>query len=452
MAAKSYEIDMCHGPLAGKILMFSLPLMLSGMLQLLFNAADIVVVGRFAGDEALAAVGSTGSLVNLLINLFVGLSTGANVVVSRALGARDAKYANDAVHTAITLSLIGGVMVAFIGIALVKPILHLMSFPDSVLNLAALYLRIYFAGMPAVLLYNYGSAILRAMGDTKRPLYILVLSGIVNVVLNLVFVIVFNMSVAGVAIATIISQLLSGLLVLRCLANNMGLIKFEPKKLKIHKKKLVQILRVGIPSGIQGMVFSLANITLQSAINTFGAEKIAGNAAAANLEGFVYIAMNSFYQSAITFTGQNMGAGEYKRIRKILLYCYTFAAVCGLILGNLMAYFSEPLLKIYTSGEVAIQTGTLRLAYVCGLYFLCGLMEVSSGVLRGMGLSVIPMIVSLVGACGLRLVWVWFVFPIFGTMPSLLIIFPISWFVTFSAHLLFIIINYKKLIKRKVKA
>ena len=449
MSAKSYEMDMCNGPLGGKIIKFALPLMFSSMLQLLFNAADVIVVGRFAGSEALAAVGSTGSLVNLLLNLFVGMSVGANVVVARALGAKNRYGANNAVHTSILLSLIGGVIIGIIGMVFAKPLLKLMSFPENVIDLSAVYMRVYFAGMPAVLLYNYGSAILRAIGDTKRPLVILLLAGILNVGLNLFFVINLHMSVAGVALATIISQILSAALVLRCLAKGSGIIKFEFKKLKMHKRSFLKILKIGIPAGLQGMVFSFSNIVLQSTINTFESDVMAGNAASGNIEGFIYVAMNSFYQAAITFTGQNMGAGQYKRIPKILKWCYTYCTAISIVLISLTVAFSRQLLEIYTSSEPVIEAGMIRLKYVCGPYVLCGLMEVSLGVLRGMGLSLLPTIVSILGACGLRLLWIAFVFPMFNTINAVYAVYPVSWSVTVAAHVVCIIISYKRLTARQ---
>ena len=449
MSAKSYEMDMCNGPLGGKIIRFALPLMFSSMLQLLFNAADVIVVGRFAGSEALAAVGSTGSLVNLLLNLFVGMSVGANVVVARALGAKKRHGANNAVHTSILLSLIGGVIIGIIGMVFAKPLLKLMSFPENVIDLSAVYMRVYFAGMPAVLLYNYGSAILRAIGDTKRPLVILLLAGILNVGLNLFFVINLHMSVAGVALATIISQILSAALVLRCLAKGSGIIKFEFKKLKMHKRSFLKILKIGIPAGLQGMVFSFSNIVLQSTINTFESDVMAGNAASGNIEGFIYVAMNSFYQAAITFTGQNMGAGQYKRIPKILKWCYTYCTAISIVLISLTVVFSRQLLEIYTSSEPVIEAGMIRLRYVCGPYVLCGLMEVSLGVLRGMGLSLLPTIVSILGACGLRLLWIAFVFPMFNTINAVYAVYPVSWSVTVAAHVVCIIISYKRLTARQ---
>ena len=449
MSAKSYEMDMCNGPLGGKIIRFALPLMFSSMLQLLFNAADVIVVGRFAGSEALAAVGSTGSLVNLLLNLFVGMSVGANVVVARALGAKNRYGANNAVHTSILLSLIGGVIIGIIGMVFAKPLLKLMSFPENVIDLSAVYMRVYFAGMPAVLLYNYGSAILRAIGDTKRPLVILLLAGILNVGLNLFFVINLHMSVAGVALATIISQILSAALVLRCLAKGSGIIKFEFKKLKMHKRSFLKILKIGIPAGLQGMVFSFSNIVLQSTINTFESDVMAGNAASGNIEGFIYVAMNSFYQAAITFTGQNMGAGQYKRIPKILKWCYTYCTAISIVLISLTVVFSRQLLEIYTSSEPVIEAGMIRLKYVCGPYVLCGLMEVSLGVLRGMGLSLLPTIVSILGACGLRLLWIAFVFPMFNTINAVYAVYPVSWSVTVAAHVVCIIISYKRLTARQ---
>ena len=449
MTTKSYAMDMCNGPWAGKIVRFALPLMFSSMLQLLFNAADIVVVGRFAGSEALAAVGSTGPLVNLLLTLFIGMSVGANVVVARALGAKKQHSADNAVHTAILFSVIGGIVIGVIGIVFAKPILKLMSFPENVINLSAIYMRVYFSGMPAVLLYNFGSAILRAIGDTKRPLFILFTSGVLNVVLNLFFVINLHMSVAGVALATIISQILSAVLVLRCLAKGSGIIKFEFKKLKMHKQSFLKILKIGLPAGLQGMIFSFSNIVLQSTINNFGSDVMAGNAAAANIEGFINTAIQASDQSATAFSGQNVGAKKYRNIPKILKWCYIFCSLICVILSTVTMIFSTQLLGIYTSSDIVIQSGIVRLRWIGALYIIAGLMEVSVGTLRGMGYSFLPMLVSIFGVCGLRLLWIAFVFPLFNTTDALYMIFPISWAITFVVHALCLAISYKRLIARQ---
>lgn len=443
--SKSYEIDMCHGPLAGKILRFSLPLMLSSMLQLIFNAADVIVVGRFSGSEALAAVGSTGPLINLMINLFIGLSVGANVVVARALGANHPTDVSKAVHTSLLLSAAGGILLAVIGIPLAKPALELMGSPDNVIDLSTLYLRIYFIGIPATLIYNFGSSILRAAGDTKRPLYYLVTAGIINVILNLFFVIFCKMSVDGVATATVISQVVSAVLIVKCLLKDETALRLIPKQLKIHKQKLLQIVRIGLPAGIQGMVFSLSNIVLQSAINSFGSDTMAGSAAAANVEGFVYVAMNSLYQASLTFTGQNIGAGQYGRIKRIYVTCALFSASIGIILSSLVLLFRYQLLGIYSSSPQVIAEGITRFKFVCVPYFLCGLMDVTVGSLRGIGYSILPMIVSLIGACGLRLLWVATIFRMHPSTNVLFMSYPITWFVTFAAHLICFSLALRKL-------
>ena len=331
---KKYEMDMCSGSILKKMLMFTLPLMLSSILQLLFNAADIVVVGRFAGDNSLAAVGSTTALINLLTNLFVGLSIGANVTAARNYGGKREDALSRTVHTAVTISIVSGVILTVIGVVGTKEMLRLMSTPDEIIDLAADYLRIYFAGITATTIYNFGSALLRAIGDTKRPLYYLLAAGAVNVVLNLLFVIVFKMDVSGVALATIISESLSAFLVIRCLMRETGAIKLDLKKLRVHKAELISIIRIGLPAGFQGIVFALSNVVIQSSVNLFGNIVVAGNSAAANIEGFVYMAMNSFYQATLSFMSQNFGAGEYKRLNKILACGELCVVVVGLVLGN----------------------------------------------------------------------------------------------------------------------
>lgn len=431
-----HEIDMVNGPILKKMLVFAFPLMCSGVLQLLFNAADIIVVGRFAGDNSLAAVGSTTSLINLLSNLFIGLSVGGNVLAARYFGARREKDLSETVHTAIMVSLISGVILAVIGMILARPVLHLMQAPDSVLGLSALYLRIYFIGMPSMMVYNFGSSILRAKGDTRRPLIFLSIAGVLNVILNLIFVIQFHMDVAGVATATAISQTVSAVLILRCLTKETGGFKLSLKKLRIHKDKLVTIAQIGLPAGFQGVLFSISNVILQSSINTFGDTIIAANAAAANIEGFTYMAMNAFYQAAISFTGQNAGAGRFDRINPILVRAVSCAALTGLVLGNMTYIFGGPLLGIYTSSEAVVQAGIIRLAIVCIPYALDGIMDTIVGVLRGLGYSIVPMIVSLCGVCGLRIVWIATVFqiPAWHTVETVYWSYPITWIITASAH------------------
>lgn len=434
-----YQIDMIHGPLAGKILLFALPLMLSSLLQLLFNAADVVVVGRCAGKEALAAVGSTSSLINLLVNLFVGFSVGTNVVVARDLGAGREEDVNSSVHTAIAISLASGVILTVLGVTLARQLLIWTASAPDVIDLATIYLRIYFAGMPVNMLYNFGAAILRAQGDTRRPLYFLAIAGVTNVALNLLFVIVFQMSVAGVALATIISQAISAALVLQCLMRDQGPLHLDLKALRFDKRVVKRILQVGLPAGFQGIVFSLSNVVIQSSINSFGSTAIiAGSSASANIEGFVYVSMNSFYQTDLTFTSQNYGAGECRRVDRSLILCQLYAIAFGLVLGNLAVYFGHPLASIYAPGEEeVIAQAILRMKYVCSLYCLCGLMDVMVGALRGLGYSVVPMIVSMVGACGVRLLWIATIFQVYHTPEILFLSYPVSWTITAAVHIAF---------------
>lgn len=439
---------MIHGPLLGKILLFTLPLMASSILQLLFNAADIIVVGRYAGSDALAAVGSTGALINLLTNLFIGFSVGANVLVARYYGAGQPKEVSETVHTSVMLSLIGGLLLAVVGILFATPLLSLMGTPDNVLPLAALYVRIYFAGMPVTLLYNYGSSILRAIGDTKRPLYYLAIAGVLNVVLNLLFVIVFEMSVAGVGLATIISQTLSAVLVVRCLMQTEGGCHLDLHQLKIHSNKLWKILQLGLPAGLQGSIFSLSNVLIQSSVNSFGAVAMAGNSAAANIEGFTYVAMNSFYQAAITFTSQNMGALKIKRIRRIAWQCLVCVTITGALLGNLSFLFGNQLLGIYSDEGEVIRYGIYRLEVIGTTYFLCGIMDVCVGCLRGIGYSFLPMIVSLLGACGFRILWIFTVFRGHHDLHTLYISYPISWTITACVHILCFLVLYHRMAKK----
>ncbi len=447
---KKYEIDMCNGPILGKMLMFAVPLMCSSMLQLLFNAADIVVVGRFAGENSMAAVGSNTALINLLTNLFVGLSIGANVLVARCFGGRDEKELKKSVHTAITLSIYSGIFLLIIGVIFAKQILILMNTPTDVLPLATVYLRIYFLGMPATMIYNFGSAILRAVGDTKRPLYFLFGAGVVNVILNLIFVVLLNMDVSGVAVATVVSECISAALVLRCLMREKGGIRLYPKELKMDKTTFVRILKIGLPAGFQGIVFALSNVVIQSSINGFGGTVVAGNSAAANIEGFVYFGMNAFYQAAISFTSQNMGAGKYKRINKILFVSQACVITVGIVMGTGALVFGRQLLSIYSSKADVIDAGIDRLRVIARTYALCGIMDVMVGMLRGIGYSIMPMIVSLIGACGLRLLWLATVFqiPKYHTIGIVYASYPITWIITFGVHILCYAIIWHKLKKK----
>lgn len=442
---KKYEIDMCNGPLAGKILLFYFPLMLSGILQLLFNAADIAVAGRFAGNEALAAVGSTSSLTNLLVNLFIGLSVGANVLVARFYGAGQTDELKSMVQTAVATSVIGGVILIFIGFLVSKPALTLMGTPTDVIAHSVLYMRIYFAGMPFMMAYNFGAAVLRAVGDTRRPLYYLLIAGVVNVLLNLLFVIVFQMGVAGVAAATVISQAISASLVIRCLIKTDSVYRLELKDMRIAGDKLVKMVQIGIPAGLQGALFSISNVLIQSSVNSFGKIAMAGNTAGSNLEGFVYTAMNAFHQAAISFCGQNYGAMKYKRVAKSLFICLGFVTIVGLVMGSGAYLFAGTLLKLYSPDAEVISYGILRMSYICVPYCLCGMMDVMVGGLRGMGYSVMPMIVSLTGACLFRVVWIYTVFQQYRTLECLYISYPISWALTFLVHLVCFTVVYRRL-------
>ncbi len=441
---KSYEMDMVNGPLLRNVLLYAFPLMLSGVLQLLFNAADIIVVGRFAGSQALAAVGSTGSLINLLINLFVGVSIGTNVLVARYYGARDVEGIEDTVNTSIITAAVGGIALIFIGYFLSEPLLALMGTPADVIDQSVLYMRIYFAGMPAFMLYNFGAAILRSVGDTRRPLYFLMIAGVINVVLNLFLVISFRMGVAGVAIATVASQVVSCVLVLRCLLKSEGVLHLDLKHMTFSKEKMVQMLRIGLPAGFQGMVFNISNVLIQSSVNSFGSLVMAGNTAAQNVEGFVYTAMNAFYQTNLSFTSQNYGAKNQKRINQVLFTCLGLVAVVGFIIGNGAYLFGETLLGFYTTDPQVVQFGMNRLAIISTSYFICGLMDVMVGTIRGLGFAIMPMIVSLLGACALRVVWILTIFQMYHTQFSLYISYPISWIITVAAHMVCYFVVRKK--------
>lgn len=446
--SKSYEIDMCNGPILKKVLVFAVPLMLSGILQLLFNAADIIVVGRFAGSSSLAAVGSTTALINLLINIFIGLSIGANVMVARYYGAKNEKDVSETVHMAIAMSLLSGLFLVVIGFFASRLLLEMMGTPEEVLNKAVVYMKIYFAGMPVIMAYNFGSAILRAVGDTKRPLYYLTLAGVVNIVLNLFFVVKLNMDVAGVALATVVAQCISAALVLRCLMKMDGPLKLYLKKLRIDKRKTLQIMKIGLPAGMQGAIFSISNVLIQSSVNSFGAIAMAGNTASANIEGFVYTSMNAIYQTNLSFTSQNIGGGKFTRVSRILMICLGTVTVVGMALGLGAVIGGTDLLKIYSSDPEVISYGMLRMSIICTTYFICGWMDTLVGSLRGMGYSVLPMIVSLTGACGLRVIWIFTIFAHYHTLFSLYISYPISWLITAAAHLVCFYRIQKKLPKR----
>lgn len=448
ISSKKYEIDMCNGPLLGKIMIFYVPLMLSGILQLLFNAADIVVVGRFAGNESLAAVGSTGALTNLLVNIFIGLSVGANVLVARFYGAKQDHELVEMVQTAIATALVGGVILVFLGFFLARPALGWMGTPENVIDHSVLYMRIYFIGMPFMMVYNFGSAVLRAVGDTKRPLYYLLIAGVVNVLLNLVFVIVFHMGVAGVATATVVSQAISAGLVVRCLIQTDSAYRLVVQGMKIVPDKLLKMIQIGVPAGMQGALFSISNVLIQSSVNSFGSTAMAGNTAAGNIEGFVYTAMNAFYQAAISFCGQNFGARKYKRIWRVLLICELLVVGVGALMGNVAYLFGGTLLKLYTVDPEVIAYGILRMKIICVPYFLCGMMDVAVGAMRGMGCAILPMLVSLTGACLFRVIWIYTIFQRIHTLECLYYSYPISWSLTFVVHMICFFIVFKRVLRR----
>lgn len=421
---------MCNGTIMDKLISFSVPLMLSGILQLMFNAVDIIVVGRFSGSVALAAVGSTTALINVFTNLFIGISLGANVLAARFFAAGRDKEMSDTVHTAITLALISGVIMAFVGLFFSRGALELMGTPEDVIGQSALYMKIYFLGMPFFMLYNYGAAILRAVGDTKRPLIFLIVSGIVNAGLNMILVILFHLDVAGVAIATVISQLISCILVLRCLYLSQTSYQLRFSKLKINTTYLKQIFQVGVPAGIQSTVINFSNALLQSSVNSFGSIAMAGYTAANNIFGFLYVSVNSVTQACMSFTSQNYGVKKYKRMDKVLIDCVIISMVTSLTLGCGAYFFGPEILKIYTRDSQVIQCGMEILAYTTVPYFLCGIMDLLPGALRGMGHSGVPMILSVIGTVGTRIVWIFGIFPYHRSLSVLFISYPASWILT----------------------
>ncbi len=437
MAGK-YELDMCNGSVLKNVLLFAIPLILSSVLQLLYNAADLIVVSRFAGSNAMAAVGATGSISALLINIFIGFSLGASVAVSRCFGARDVSGMHKVVHTSMMLSVIVGVFAGVLGFVFARPLLVIMGTPEgTVLEGAVLYMRITFIGVPASLIYNFGASVLRAVGDTKRPLYILAATGVVNVVLNLVLVIGFHMNVAGVAVATITANYLSAAAVLMTLMRSEGAYRLDIRSLRIYKASLVDILKVGLPAGVQSSFFSLSNSVIQAAVNSFGAVTIVGSTAAGNIEGFVYVSMSAFNQAALTGVSQNYGAKKEKRINATIFIPLICAVITGLLLGGLSILFARPLLGIYiTDSPAAIEIGVIRLWWTTALYFLVGIMECLTGGIRGLGASTITAITSFLGTCGVRMMWVLFVLPLYRTEEMLFVAWPISWAFVIICHII----------------
>ncbi len=427
------HIDLVNGPLAKNIILYALPIIATGMLQLLFNAADLVVVGRWCGSVSVAAVGATGAVINLTVTLFIGLSVGVGVAVATGLGARDHEKVSETVHTAVPVALIGGVVLTALGVIITMPLLKLMATPEDVIDLSALYMKIYFTGMPASLLYNYGAAVLRADGDTRRPLIFLSSAGALNVVLNVIFVTVFDLDVAGVALATSASQYFSAVLVLSALIREQGPIRFEWKKMRISRGALVQIVRIGLPAGLQGAMFSISNTIIQSSLNSFGSVAMAGCAAASNIEGFSYVAMNAFNQCAMNFVGQNYGARRYDRVKKVARLCVLDVVLTGLLVGWTVYALGRPLLGIYiTDSEAAIAYGLIRMRYISTVHWLNGLHDTMTGVLRGLGSSFVPMLVTVVGVCVTRIIWIYTIFqmPRFHSLEMLYIVYPISWIIT----------------------
>lgn len=430
MKKNKYEIDMCNGSIMDKLISFALPLMLSGILQLMFNAVDLVVVGHFSGQEALAAVGSTTALIAVFTNLFIGISLGANVLAARFYAAGREKEMSETVHTSIMLALISGVAMAIVGVIFAKGALLLMDTPDNVIDLSTLYMRIYFMGMPFFMLYNYGAAILRAVGDTKRPLVFLIISGVTNAILNMILVIVFQLGVAGVAIGTVMSQLMSCVLVLRCLCKTQSSYQLHLDRLAIKGDYVKLIFQVGIPAGIQSTVINFSNVLLQSSVNSFGATAMAGYTAANNLLGFLYVSVNAVTQACMSFTSQNYGVGKYKRMDRVLLDCLGLTVVVAGVLGGCVYLFGPQILRIYTSETDVISCGMEILSITTIPYFLCGIMDLFPGSLRGMGYSAVPMVLSVIGTVGTRILWIYGFFPHNRSLFFLFISYPGSWIIT----------------------
>lgn len=442
-----YEIDMCNGSIMDKLISFSIPLMLSGILQLLFNAVDIIVVGRFTGSQALAAVGSTTALINVFTNLFIGVSLGANVLAARFYASGRKKEMSETVHTSILFALLSGIVMVFVGLFFSRAALELMDTPADVIDQSALYMQIYFAGMPFFMLYNYGAAILRAVGDTKRPLFFLVIAGVINAGLNLFLVIVLHLGVAGVAIATVIAQMISCILVLRCLYQSTGSYQLRISRLTLKWTYLKQIFQVGIPAGIQSTVINFSNVLLQSSVNSFGSVAMAGYTAANNIFGFLFAAVNSITQACMSFTSQNYGVGKWKRMDRVLLNCMLLTVIVSLVLGGGSYLFGPELLRIYTSDAAVIQCGMEILLYTTVTYFMCGIMDLFPGALRGMGCSAVPMLLSVIGTVGTRVVWIFMVFPKYRSLDILFISYPASWLVTIALQ---VVCYY--FVRKKVKS
>lgn len=441
--------SMLEGPLLSGIISYTVPIILTSILQLLFNAADLVVVGQFRGSDAVAAVGATGALTTLIVNLFIGISVGTGVTVAHGLGGKQDQSVHNTVHTAIPMALVSGVFLTIVGISLSGSALILMGTDPDVLPLSTVYMKIYFGGITFTMLYNFCASILRAAGDTKSPLIFLAISGVVNVGLNVVFVTVLGMSVEGVALATVISQAISAALVIIALIRRKDACHLDLKKIRFHGRELKKILRIGLPAGIQSTIFSISNVIIQSSVNSFGKVAMAGNAAAGNIDGFLYVAMNAFSQTSVNYIGQNSGAHQYDRVKKILKTCLLSVSVVGIVCSLLVFTLRSQLLSIYLGNDTdAIAYGSIRLAWLALPYFLCGLMDVSTGALRGLGSSVSPMIISVLGVCGIRIVWIYTIFKSYHTLQSLYLSYTISWFITFILEIVAFITIYKKAVHK----
>ena len=447
MFRRKKNVDMTEGPFLKKMVFFAIPLIITGILQSLYNAADLVIVGQFRGDVAVAAVGSTSSLTNLIVGLFMGLSVGSGVLVAHYIGAKEFAEVKKVVHTSVLVSAILGIVIAIIGFSLSGALLKLMETPSEVLPHATLYMRIICLGIPASMMYNYIASMLRSAGDSKRPLIFLSISGIVNVLLNVLLVTAFNMGVEGVAIATIASQYLSAIMALIYLMRTSGVLRLSLSLLKINWVKVKRILCIGIPSGIQSSLFSLSNVIIQSSINSFGDAAVAGSAASSNIEAFVYISMNAIYHVALTFIGQNVGAKKYKNIRRLTVYSALIVASIGLITGVAGILFRYPLLKLYVTSEAALDAAMIRFLIIMPTYFICGIMEVFCGGLRALDRSMTAMVISLCGACGIRILWINTLFKIYTTPECIYYSYPVSWIITAGAQLLFMILAARKIMK-----
>ena len=452
--ASKHEMDMTTGNLFKKILVFSLPLLLSGILQLLYNAADLVVCGKFGSKHSVGAISSTTALINLIVNLFLGLSVGANVLMARCFGANMKEKGQRVVYTAMILAAVAGIVVGVFGAVCSRYFLVWMGTTEDVIDLSTQYLAIYFCGVPFSLIYNFGASLLRAVGDTRRPFYFLAASGLVNVLFNLLFVIVFKMDVAGVALGTILSQAMSAVCRMVCLVKNKGFFNFSFKKIRFYKQEALEIAKIGLPAGLQSVLFSLSNVLIQSSVNSLGTATVDGNGASSSIEGFVYVAMNSISQACIAFVSTNYGAGNFRNIKRIVLYSLSYVCMFGISIGALVALIGKPLLGLYLADETSIEIGYSRMWIICITYFLCGIMDVMGNALRGIGYSLLPAVVSLCGVCGMRILWIYLVFPLeqFHNLPWLAGSYPISWVLTAAVHVTCFLILFVKKSRAKQSA